>query len=230
MQEARAGIGAIALSHAARSLDWPQVIVSNARAALWTGNSTFLSFSVRTLAAIFVVWLIALILWATGRRTRAEWIAIGGTALFAAALVYMTVVSSVYTRGAATGPEPWHSQVLLAPMLGLALLGCSRSRKLGRPVAITLVMLFGYVLMATYAAKLIPFYGGYEGRTSLASLIELYSGHLAALTQNLNLISLAPAWIIFGLTATIAALAITQMFVLARSILRWVPGDEESPR
>jgi isoprenylcysteine carboxyl methyltransferase (ICMT) family protein YpbQ len=224
MQEGRAGIGATALSHAARGLDWPQVIVSNARAALWTGNNSFLSFSGKTLTAIIVVWLIALVLWAAGRSTRAEWIAVGGTALLAAALAYMTVVSSVYTRGAATGPEPWHSQVLLAPMLGLGLLGCSRSRKLGRPVAIALVMLFGYVQIATYAAKLIPLYGGYEGRTSLAFLIELYSRHLAALTQNLDLISLAPAWIVFSLTATIAALAITQMLVLARSILLWVPG------
>jgi hypothetical protein len=46
----------------------------------------------------------------------------------------------------------------------------------------------------------------------------------ATLTQNLDLISLAPAWIVFSLTATIAALAITQMLVLARSILLWVPG------
>jgi hypothetical protein len=228
MQEARADIGATALIHAAGGLDWRRVVVVNARAALWTGNNSFLSFSERTLTAIIVVWLIALVLWAAGRHTRAEWIAVCGVALFVAALVYMTVISYIYTHGVATGPEPWHSQVLVAPMLGLGFLGCSRLRRPGRPVAIVLVILFGYVLIATYAAKLIPLYGGYEGRTSLASLVDLYSVHFAALARNIDLTALAPAWIIFGLTAAIAALAMMQIFVLVPSLFQSVPGDESS--
>ena len=85
-------------------------------------------------------------------------------------------------------------------------------------MAIVLVALFGYVLIATYAAKLMPLYGGYEGRTSLASLIDLYSRRMADLTQNIGLTALAPAWIIFGLTAAIVALAIAQMWALAVSL------------
>ncbi len=69
------------------------------------------------------------------------------------------------------GPSPWYAQVILAPMLGLAFLGCSRSRKVGRIAASALVGSFGYVLIATYMAKLIPFMAATRGRTSLIALI-----------------------------------------------------------
>jgi hypothetical protein len=229
MQEARAGIGAPALIRAAVRLDWPRAIAANARAALWTGNSSFLSFSQGTLNAILVVWLIALVLWAAGRHAKADGMVGAYVVLFAAGLVYMTVVSFVYTRGAATGPEPWHAQPLTAPLLGLGFLGCSRSRGPGRAVAVLLAMLFGYVLIATYTAKLIPLYGGYEGRTTPGSLIDLYSRHFAELTRNIGLTALAPAWVTGLLTAVVAVLAVTEVFFLARAILNAAPGDRTCP-
>jgi len=78
--------------------------------------------------------------------------------------------------------------------------------------------LFGYVLIATYVVKLIPLYGGYEGRTSLAALIGLYSGRLPLLMDNLNLIALAPGWALLSLTVIVTILAATQAVVLIRSL------------
>ena len=220
MQESRAGIGAAAVIDAAPALDWPGAAIASVRSALWTGNNSFTSFSARTLAAVIAVWVIALILWAVSRHTAAEWITSGYCALFVAALGYITVVSYVYTRGAANGPSPWYSQVLVAPVLGLAFLGCSRLPAWGRFVSAALVALFGYVLIATYVVKLIPLYGGYEGRTSLALLAGLYSTRLPELLDNLGLVALAPAGIILSGVAVVVLLAMVQVVELIRAMLR----------
>ena len=103
-------------------------------------------------------------------------------------------------------------------MLGLAFLGCLRSSRLGKVVAGALTALFSYVLIATYVVKLIPLYGGYEGRTSLAALIGLYSHRLPVLMGNLNLIALAPGGALLSLTAIVTILAATQAVVLIRSL------------
>ena len=103
-------------------------------------------------------------------------------------------------------------------MLGLACLGCARSARPGRIAGACLLGLFGYVLIATYVAKLIPLYGGYAGRTSVASLIALYSGRLPFLIDNLNLVALAPGWSLLTLTAIVTLLAATHMVILIRSL------------
>ena len=216
MQESRAGIGATALIRAAITLSWPRVVTTSVRAALWTGNNSFTSFSSHTLMAIVTAWLIALVLWATGRHVCVEWVIVLYSAVFLGALIYITVVSHVYTGGAANGPSPWYSQVLLVPALGLAFLGCAQSSRLGRAVAAILVVLFGYVMIATYVVKLIPLYGGYLGRTSLTSLTNLYSTRLPDVADNLDLLCLAPARILFGLLSVVIALAIAQVIILIR--------------
>ena len=216
-QESRARIGASAVIHRASALDWAQVVRMSARAALWTGNNSFTAFSGKTQAGIAAVWLIALVLWARSRHRSAEWITVLHCGLFLAALAYSAAASSIYTAGIAMGPSPWYAQVILAPLLGLGFLGCSRSHRLGKVAAITLIGLFGYVLIATYIAKLIPLYGGYEGRTSLAALIALYSTRLPFLTNNLGSVSLAPASILLSLTGIVVILAVAQMAVLIRS-------------
>jgi hypothetical protein len=220
MQESRAGIGVAAVLDAVPALDWPRVVAGSAKAALWTGNNSFLTFSGATLAALIALWLFALILGAKGRHGSAERIAALYCAIFLAALAYTTVVSFIYTRGAAAGPSPWYAQVLIAPLLGLAFLGCGRSPRPGRPVAAALMALFGYVLIATYAVKLIPLYGGYEGRATLASVAALYSKRLPSLVENLSLVALAPAGILLALTAVVAALTMVQLFVLIPGLFR----------
>jgi len=216
--ESRAGIGLMEVARTAPTLNWLRIIWKSTQASLWTGNNSFMTFSGTTLAAIAALWSISLVFWAISRHKCGEWVTMLYCLFFAAALGYSTVVSSIYTRGILMGPSPWYSQVLLAPMLGLAFLGCARSQRLGKAGATALVALFGYLLIATYIAKLIPLYGGFTGRTSLAGLIELYTTRLDFLMNNLNLISLAPAGLLVTLTALVVALAAFQVAVLARSI------------
>jgi hypothetical protein len=137
-------------------------------------------------------------------------------ALFLAALAYNAVERSIYAGGVA-GPIPWYPQAILTPMLGLAFLGCSRSDKLGRIAASALVGLFGYVLIATYVVKLIPLYGGYEGRTSFSAVIGLYSSRLPFLADNLNMLTLAPAVVLLSLTGIVVVLAAVQAIMVIRS-------------
>jgi hypothetical protein len=219
MQESRAGVGLSAVLRAAPTLDWPSVIRTSVRTSLWTGNNSFLTFSANTLNLTIGTSLAALLMWAASRHSSAEWITLWYCVSFVLALGYAAVVSDIFNRGAADTPCPWYAQVLLAPLLGLAWLGASRWPRPGKYVAALLVLLFGYILAATYAVKLIPLYGGYAGRTSLAALAMLYGRRLGMLAANLDSVTLAPAAAIFGLAGVAILLAIAQQIVLLRAIL-----------
>ncbi|HLH01105.1 MAG TPA: hypothetical protein VKX49_32680 [Bryobacteraceae bacterium] len=220
MQEARSGIGVTDILKAAPQLDWPALAIRNARWALWTGNNTFLTFSTWTLNSVLILLLFAMMLWAVrGEHKSAEWLTAAHCVLFSAALWYSTVLSFLYTRGAATGPSPWYSQVLLAPVFGLALLGCSRAGVVGRALASALVIMFGYILVASYFAKLIPLYAGFTGRTSFTRLMAWYTTDFKALLGNLGEVSLAPAQLVVGLALAVTALTVTLAIVSVRSFI-----------
>jgi len=129
------------------------------------------------------------------------------------------VVNFIFRHGATNVASPWYAQVLVTPLLGLCFLGIARSRRIGRWIAAALVALSGYVLIATYAVKLIPLYGGYEGRTSLSALLGMGSNQFSALMDNLNLLSLAPVRVLFCLTALVTVLAVVQIVLRVRWIL-----------
>ena len=213
-QESRAGVDVPAVLRVAPTLNWPIVILSSVRSSLWSGNNTFLAFSANTLNLMICTSLVGLLLWAGSHHANAEWITFSYCVLFVLALGYAATVSYIYTHGAANGPSPWYAQVLLAPVLGLALLGASRSPRLGRFVASLLALVFGYVLAATYTVKLIPLYGGYEGRASLAGMAMLYSHRLRTLAADLDTITLAPAAVIFALASIVILMVIAQLIVL----------------
>jgi hypothetical protein len=217
-QEARAGVDLPAVIRTAPVMDWPFVIGSSVRASLWSGNNTFRAFSANTLNLMIGATLVALLLWAVSRHDPAEWVTFSYCALFTLALGYAAVVSYIYTHGVAHGPSPWYAQVLVAPLLGLALLGASRRPRMGRFVATLLVLVFGYVLAATYLVKLIPLYGGYEDRASPAGLAMLYGHQLKRLEANLDTTALAPAALIFALASLVTVLVVVQQVVLIRDI------------
>jgi hypothetical protein len=218
-QEARAGIGLTTVLRVA-PINWPTGIWSSIRASLWTGNNSFLTFSANTLNLIIATSVVALLLWVASRHAIAEWITLLYCSLFVLALGYAAIVSHIYTHGAANGPSPWYAQVILAPLLGLALLGAARWPRIGRFVAALVVLEFGYVLATTYAVKLIPLYGGYDGRTSMLGIATLYSGRLEMLATNLDTVALAPAAAIFALAGVAVLLAIAQQVVLIQSLAR----------
>jgi hypothetical protein len=217
-QESRSGIDLQAVVRVAPTLDWPAVTWSSIGNSLWTGNNTFLTFSASTLDLMIVTSLVALLLWAVSRHASTEWITVSYCMLFVLALGYATVISHIYTHGASNAPSPWYVQVLSAALLGLALLGASRWPRLGRFVASVLVLAFGYVLGATYVVKLIPLYGGYQGRTSLAGVTILYCHRLTILVANLNTVALAPASVIFVLATVVVLLVVAQQIVLVLDI------------
>ncbi len=211
MQETRSGIPAMSVLASAARLDWPAIAVRTARWALWTGNNSFEAFSTTTLDATLLFAAIGLILWAIHRQHEwAEWITAAHCGVFLAALVYVTLISFIYTKGVALGPSPWYSSVLLPPLMGLAFLGCSRAGLAGRIVAGALVVLFGYTIVVTYAAKLIPLYGGFTGRTSLAALVALYSSDIGKLRDILNSTLVVPATIVLMSSVAVGVLVIVE--------------------
>jgi hypothetical protein len=127
-------------------------------------------------------------------------------------------VSFSNTKGSASIPEPWYSQVLVAPLLGLAFLGCARAGRMGRITAAGLVGLFAYMLSATYLVKLIPLYANFTGRTSLIALIALYTMRLPFLEDHLNQVALAPAGVLLGLAIIVSVMAVAQAVALIRSL------------
>ncbi len=68
----------------------------------------------------------------------------------------------MYSKGALTITRPWYLQAVMTPLLCMALLGCQRSGRLGRWTSSATVVLWGYILAATYVAKLMPLYGGFS--------------------------------------------------------------------
>jgi hypothetical protein len=218
MQELRKGTNPWMAWQDIRVLQLPAAVESYARSALWTANNTFRAFSIHTLRALMTAWLAALVLWIKTRHRRVEWIVVLHCSLFIIALSYETAINYVYSHGEATSPASWHMQVLLVPILALALLGTSRSPRVGKMVAASMTMMFGYILIATYWAKLIPLYSGFEGRTSLASLVMLYAKRLPELTAGLSDVALAPAVTILWVSSAVTLLALGLQLLLIRQL------------
>lgn len=233
-QESRAGVGVRAVLSAAATLRWPVVLRSSVHSALWTGNNTFAAFSASTENLLLGVGLVALLAWAATRHRSAEWITLSYCGCFAIALGYAAAASSVYSHGLSTTPSPWYAQVLAAPVLGLAFLGASRLGGFGRLVGACMAALFGYVLSATYAAKLIPLYSGFRGRASLLAVARLYAHGFSGLAGNLDSVTLAPACIVFALAVVTIGLAVSQVVLLVGLLAggyrrRAVPGRPADP-
>lgn len=213
MQELREGVNPAEALRAIRLERLPAAIDECARNALWTGNNTFRSFSMNTLRAVMVVWTAALALWIATEHRPADWIVLLYAGLFILALAYDTAINYVASHGEATGPCPWYTQTFLVPLLALCFKGTSRSPRAGKVAAVVLMLLFGYVLVATYWVKLIPLYSGFYGRTSLASVTMLYGERLSMLTARLNAVCLVPAGMILFLAGLVTSLAVSQQVV-----------------
>ncbi|HLH40448.1 MAG TPA: hypothetical protein VKX39_14960 [Bryobacteraceae bacterium] len=197
----------------------PAAIEASARSALWTGNNTFRAFSKATLRILLAVWAAALLLWMAQRHRAAEWIALLYSSAFFAALLYDAAINDAVSHGENVNPAPWYAQPLLVPILSLAFLGAARGRALGKWIASAMVLLSGYVLIATYWAKLIPLYSGFEARATMAALIRLYR-QPSQVAHGLAAICFAPPAAILSLALMVCLVAIGEAALLARSIAR----------
>ena len=218
MQELRQGTDPLLALQAFQAAKAPAALESYARGALWTANNSFRSFSVNTLRSVLVTWIAALVLWTVTRHRRAEWIVVLFLGLFILALAYDSGINYVASHHESASPGAWYTQVLLVPLLALGLLGTSRSGRIGRAAALLMALLFGYMLVATYWVKLMPLYGGFTGRSSLASMSILYRDRLPSLMVGLNEVSLAPATAILWMASLAAILAVVQQVISIRRL------------
>jgi hypothetical protein len=218
-QESRAGIGLAAVIGGAFDVRWMTVLKGSIAAALWTANNSFRTFSSHTLNLVILVSAAALLMWVFSRHALAEYITLAYSASFLLALAYVAVVAHIYTHGGSSTPAPWYSQVLVSPFLSLAYLGMARHGRFGRWLAAALTLLFGYVLAVTYFFKLIPLYGGYEDRTSLRNIYQLYRSHFSMVASNLDSVALGPSALIFGLAIAVVLLLAWLEIMLIRSLV-----------
>jgi hypothetical protein len=219
MQESRAGVGPFKVLGAAFALNWPSVVATSIRAALWTANNTLRSFSLVTMNLVVAVCAAAFLLWIFSRHTLREWVVVAYCAAFALAIAYAAVVVYVGTGNPLSTPSAWYAQVLVAPTLSLLLLGTARWPRIGKVLAISIALLFGYVLAVTYVFKLIPLYAGYQGRGSLRDIAALYLSRFHILSANLNSVVLGPAPLIFAMTFGVILLILALEALLVRGIL-----------
>jgi hypothetical protein len=228
MQEARAGVGPSKVLGAAFALHWPGVIATSVRAALWTANNTFHSFSLGTMNLLVAVCAAAFLLWTFSRHTLREWVVVAYCAAFALAVAYAAVVAYIGTGDPLSTPSAWYAQVLVAPTLALLLLGTARWPRAGKFLAIAMALLFGYVLAVTYVFKLIPLYAGYQGRGSLRDIATLYLSRFHTLSANLDSVALGPAPSIFAMTCGVILLILALEILLVRGILASCVGSWSS--
>jgi len=219
MQEARAGIGPSRVLAAAFRLHWARVAATTVRAALWTANNTFRSFSLTTLNVLIAVCAAALCLWIFSHHSRPEWVVAAYGAAFTAAIAYVTTVVYVRTGNPSSTSSAWYVQVLVAPTLVLILLGTARWQRAGTALAIAITILFGYVFAVTYIFKLIPLYAGYAGRATPRDIAALYFTRFHILNGNLRSIALGPAPLILVLAFAVSLAALALDILLVRDIL-----------
>ena len=150
-QEARAGIGPSKVLAAAFALDWPGVVATSIRAALWTANNTFRSFSLGTMNVVVAVCAAAFLLWIFSRHTLREWVVVAYCAAFTLAIAYAAVVMYIGTGSPLSTPSAWYAQVLVAPTLALLLLGTAQELRTGGFAV--LGMLAGAEMESFVAAK-----------------------------------------------------------------------------
>ncbi len=204
------------------SIPWLKSFPFMARGAFWMGNASFTDFSVSTMNALLLALVIALLLYCrTARREpppRVGAFLWTPVVLFGAAMIYVTGSAYTFTKGSIAVASPWYLQAVMTPLLSVALLGCRRSGRVGRYLATATLLLWGYILAATYIAKLFPLYGGFAGgRSTLRDIAHWYIAGWPRTSDILGTTAMVPApW----LAALLVLLLLSQLPVLAILLLR----------
>ena len=223
-QQSASGLGFKGAAEAVAKVDWAAAVVTMARQSLWTGNNSDTAFSANTIACMWLLLLFAAGCWlvtAIGRRlAAAEAVILAGAVLFCAGIAYATALLHIYTQGVSKSTGQWYTQAFFAPLLCVLFTGLARCGRLGRLVAALMVCLWGYVMAATYVAKLIPQYGGWtEGSVRLASLLRWYRDDWARITDILSTTALARPGTTLGLTLAVVLLSAAIPVSLCRELL-----------
>jgi len=157
--------------------------------------------------------------WTLPRRSVCDAVLWAPVLLFCAAMIYVTGSSYSFTKGLATAASPWYLQAVMAPLLCLALLGCQRVGRPGRWLAAFAVLLWGYILAATYVAKLFPLYGGFAGgRSTLREIAHWYLTDWTHTADILDTTALLPASCLAVLLAATLLTLLTILTILLRQL------------
>lgn len=213
-QESIAGIGLGQAAGAFAHINWISSTIDLFRWSLWTGNWSFVSFSRMTLNIELVLMAAAFVLLsARVRQMRAgeSW-ALGACLVFFLGLVYQTSATWVATHGEARNAEPWYMQCILPCVWAIAFLSLQRSERLGRILAAALVGVAAWIAAATYLFKLIPLYGGFSGRATLAATVAWWR-HLSTETLAQTIPGPLPLTFV-SLAAFLVSLALLNFLVL----------------
>jgi hypothetical protein len=206
MQEtAGHGIPVGAILHALSHFPWPRSLGATVTHALWSGNNSDTTFNALTIDVMVVLLAAAAVLWLRHRRP-VDTTLLVAAASFAAGLLYSTLLSYTVTAGVQISPSPWYVQPLFAPTLCLCVAGMARSGRAGAALRIATVSLWTYVICATWLAKLVPLYGGYSGRTSVANLWRWYTTESPDIAQ-IALMPAAALWTLIAISV-VAAVAL----------------------
>ncbi len=223
MQETVGGADWRALAGALIHLPWIRSIRDLAFASQWTGNNSFNSFSWVTLSMLLAGLAAAAVLYAVEvlRRRKApvgEMAALCGCACYGCALLFSTAVNSWFTRGVYVIASPWYLQPLMPIVLLLLFAALARFGRLGAGVAQWIVAWSAYIILATYWAKLIPFYAGYPGRTTPLALLHWYGGGLSPIDDILSTTALGPPALVWGMASMVTAGVITLSIAVINSL------------
>lgn len=216
-QESIAGVSFFRAAGAFFHINWLTSTVDLFRWALWTGNWSFVSFSRLTLnVELLLIGLAFLLLFARAREiTASEWWALIACAAFFLGLMYQTCVTWVATNGQSRNAEPWYMQCILACLWTLVFLALQRSGTVGRMVGAGILLVAAWVTAATYLLKLIPLYGGFTGRSTIAAAFNWWR-HMPS--DALSATVLGPLTVIFGALVVFLFLLVVLTAVLLRRL------------
>jgi hypothetical protein len=208
LQPAVAAIPRAAIVESIQSVNWPAALVGMARGALWNANNSFTTYSARTLNVVIALLAAGLFLLARRGRERAgrpaALVVLAGSAVFAVVPIYALALFGAQSGAAYPNANSWYSAGLLPGVYLLACAGFAAAGRVGRWLLRGLLALAAFVLAATYFAKLIPLYSGYDGAVRLSRLAELYGPLRGELFARLDQAALAPAGFVFALAAATA--------------------------
>jgi 4-amino-4-deoxy-L-arabinose transferase-like glycosyltransferase len=211
--ESTSGLTVSQMFKTAVAVPWVESIRYMAHSSLWTGNNSFTTFSSATLNFVLLLLAGGVVLYIVhARRDAAEWIVIAGIVFFSGGLALITVAFYLDTSGRAIAAVPWYSQVLLAPVLLIVFLGFSRAKRWGRVLAPVTIVLWAYVMAATYVVKLIPLYGGFTpAHSRVSELLRWYrSGGAESILETVCLGNWTAVKVLIVMTITMnVALCIT---------------------
>jgi hypothetical protein len=154
---------------------------------------------------------------------------LAGFLLYTLALAYVTVQSHIFRHGESAGASVWYTQVLLAPLIALWLRGVVHLGRFGKIVATAALLVWTYVLCATYLVKLIPLYSGYEGPANPARLLDWYRKAFAASPDPLSYTALLSPAAVYVMTALCVASAIGLCVAMSVLFLRNPPEEYPKP-